>query len=494
MYEILTRLKTQPHLYTRIDISYSPSRPLFAPLIVNLPANGLRLRFDGPDQKLRLIEIIDFSKTQLTYDGKDIVKVSEGRATGNLGSPTSGPSFRYVYDKLLGPAFPGEYVRPESGSNDALGHYILSYPGIAFSFPVPLSAWLSEENFVTVLSSPAAELASSMAIFTGTSWQEACQDLYSRPYLNPRPLVAAGRLKEQQVDEIELIRVTCDGKVRLLRRSASPFEVSLGETSPQDLVAELGPPDAIYTKSDRRLSIHRVLKEDPDRGYAQRDGQLTKYDDASETDQSSSTATTDDSEDGSPSTIGDAVDPSSSNEYFFNYFQHGLDVFISDVSMASPDRHGLNVDASDKAKSGSNRLVATKLILHGNVPGSYPFNRYRRSRWVIDPRIAGFDGLQLDSETPFAEIANTLQLVLQDSARQHADPTVYQRGMPINRDWDSPGSSCELLGGWEEQGSDQKNKSSDANAPAYGNTELFGYPGLIFEVLPNDIVSCLTVY
>jgi hypothetical protein len=29
---------------------------------------------------------------------------------------------------------------------------------------------------------------------------------------------------------------------------------------------------------------------------------------------------------------------------------------------------------------------------------------------------------------------------------------------------------------------------------ALGNTELFGFPGLLLEVLKNDAVSCLTVY
>ena len=29
------------------------------------------------------------------------------------------------------------------------------------------------------------------------------------------------------------------------------------------------------------------------------------------------------------------------------------------------------------------RLVATKLVLHGNIPGSYEFNRHRRCRWDI---------------------------------------------------------------------------------------------------------------
>lgn len=73
------------------------------------------------------------------------------------------------------------------------------------------------------------------------------------------------------------------------------------------------------------------------------------------------------------------------------------------------------------------------------------------------------------------------------------------KGMILNRSWgDSPGSSCELLGGWEENtdmSGMQKtsNESSAMLAPGSGNTELFGFPGMVFEVLTNDAVSCLTV-
>ena len=42
---------------------------------MSLPENGLRLRFDGVDQRLRLIEVIDFRKIKLAYKGSELVKV-----------------------------------------------------------------------------------------------------------------------------------------------------------------------------------------------------------------------------------------------------------------------------------------------------------------------------------------------------------------------------------------------------------------------------------
>ena len=53
---------------------------------------------------------------------------------------------------------------------------------------------------------------------------------------------------------------------------------------------------------------------------------------------------------------------------------------------------------------------------------------------------------------------------------------------------------------WED-GSGPKKKfanassvNTDAGDGSVGNVELFGFPGMIFEVLKNGAVSCLTVY
>lgn len=490
MYDTLSYLKVQAKTFPTIDISYHPSKPVTAPIIVTLSANGLRLRFDGIDQRLRLIEVLNFSKSSLTYDGKDVVKSNDMKPqTEGAGQVSNGPSFRYVYDKLLGPSFPGEYFHPRRGSGETNGKYILSYPGIAFSFTLPASSWLPDENFVAILSSPAVGPASSMVIFSGPSWQETCVDLYSRPCPNPRSSVPVGRSKEPQVDELERIRVSLDSKITLLRRSLPPFEIVLGETTPQDLLAELGPPDAIYAKSDRRLSIHRVLNDESRASSKQRDGPLTKYEESLDTGRSSANTTTDESGDDTRDGVGPSGDGQPENEYFYNYFQHGLDVFVSTAATGPNSRLG----SGERATIGTNvshRLVVAKVLLHGNIPGSYTFNRYRRSRWVIDHQSEAADGQRLDSEAPFATVGSALERLLPASARSSS----RVRGMPINRDWDSPGSSCELLGDWEEEDGNAEQVSQNAAIPANSSTEIFGFPGLIFEVLKNDTISCLTVY
>lgn len=72
-----------------------------------------------------------------------------------------------------------------------------------------------------------------------------------------------------------------------------------------------------------------------------------------------------------------------------------------------------------------------------------------------------------------------------------------QRPMLLNRGSDSPSSSCELLGGWEDgEAGDKSGGGGNLAGPegTFGNTELFGFPGFIFEVLKNKAISSLTVF
>lgn len=501
MHDVLTRLKAQPHIYPTIDVFYSPTEPLAEPVVLNLPANGFRLRFDGPDQRLRLIEINDFTKMHLSYKSLDLVKLPESKPNSTTYSHSNiptGPIFRHVYNRLMGPTFPGEYIPPRNNAEPKKGLYVLSYPGIAFTFPLDDSTWSPEVDFVSLLSSSAASQAQSLAIFNGPSWQEVRQDLFVRPCPNPRSLALSGRGKELHPDEVDLVKIHGGGKIEIIRRSSPPFIITLSETVPQDLVAELGPPDAIHRKSDRRLSIHRTRQRDQTPSEKALGSSPANYDDLIDTDQSSNHTTTDESD------IEDDFSPSNeknddrSAECFYNYFHHGFDIFISYPTLPSPSFPSLQpeTELATSARSTDN-LVVTKVLLHGNVPGSYPFNRYRRSRWRIDVQSIQDTETSLTSERPFNELSGALKSIWKGTYANENEERSLQRGMVLNRGWgDSPGSSCELLGGWEESTDMPKKGSSHPinGTPGLGNTELFGFPGLVFEVLKNDFVSCVTIY
>jgi len=99
--------------------------------------------------------------------------------------------------------------------------------------------------------------------------------------------------------------------------STLSLHIRLGETTAQDLNIDLGTPSRIYYKDDERMAIH------------------------------------------SPS--AHVEDESSSTDYFYNYFSHGIDFLIS----------------------GQTHLVR-KIILHSNVPGSPLFQQYKRCPWEIE--------------------------------------------------------------------------------------------------------------
>jgi isoleucyl-tRNA synthetase len=307
-----------------------------------------------------------------------------------------------------------------------------------------------------------------------------------------------GKGREAAADEIDEIRVLGAGKIELFRRSGVPFGITLSETTPQDLIAELGPPDAIYRKNDRRISIHRAAGVSRPHPMSPPPGSGV---DMPDTDHSSDNSITDDSED-ETSTAANRDSSSLPTECFQNYFHHGFDAFISHPTTPGPAFPGSDL-AEPSLPLSSSHLTVTKLIVHGNVPGSYSFNRHRRSRWRIVSDSAGDEDI-LTSETHYDEISQRLKAVWNDSYSTPGEERALQRGMVLNRGWgDSPESSVEFLGGWEDSaGAGGKHHRSISpgrsggqdGGQGLGNTELFGFPGLLFEVLKNGAVSCMTIY
>ena len=490
LHDIFLRLKAQSNIYPTIEVSYSSADPIQAPVVLTLAYNGLRLRFDGVDQRLRLIEVLDFTKTTVTYKGTELIKASEAIADASTAYARSstGPAFRQVYHKLFGPTFAGEYFPPQSANASEFGTYILSYPGVAFSFAVEHRAWKPSVDFVALLSSSTTKAAHALAIFNGASWSDARLDFFSRPSLNPRSLALGGRGREGNADEIELLKIKGGGYVEVVRRATPSFTLVLGETTPQDLVSQLGPPDAIHRKYDRKMSIHKNRTSSRSNHPPFAAGSPGQFDAYSDTDRSS-THTDYSSPDDDATAEGLFT---ASTECFYNYFNHGFDVFIShpaeSAALASTDA------ATGRVQSVANagQLVATKLIVHANVPGSYEFEKYRRSRWVLDLRIDSLSGTDITSESSFSQASRALEELWQRSDISEDERRTLRTPMVLNRDWgDSPASSFEFA---DLRGSDEQQAEAFGGDTTTGTTQLYGFPRLLFEVLRNDTISCLTVY
>jgi hypothetical protein len=503
LHEVLTTIKAEVRAFPRLQLYHDDLNPIASPIQLVLPDNGLRLQFDGPDQRLRLIEVIEFTKARLVYKDIDVYKPAEGQTS--LAAGPSGPRFRHVYDKLLGPTYGGEYIPPKSQNPDARGTYNLSYPGIAFNFPVQHSAYSPKKDFISLLSSTATGPATSMAIFHGESWQKARGTLFTAIPPNPRSLALAGKGREGGPDEIETIKIHGEGRIEVVRRFSPPFWIVLSETTPQDLIMELGAPDSIYRKSDHRLSIHKDRRTSDASDLSA--GGLTP-DDMLDSDHGSAIGSDpgEEWEDDDEAALEAQEREIAAAEHFYNYYHHGFDLLISQptqISPASPTAERKELDLHDEGEISAqplNHLTVTKIIFHGNMPGSYQFNRHRRSRWTLEHVPSDMYREPLNSEMRFGDISGRLKEVFKPHYDSEEQERLQQRGMALNRGWgDSPGSSCELLGGWDE-GSGKKSRFANPGsgmvegAADVGSVELFGFPGMVFEVLKNGAVSSLTVY
>lgn len=489
LHDILTRLKAEPQRFPKLEVIHSPERPVSDPVCITLPYNGLRLRFDGPEQRLRLIEVVDFTKNHITFKDKDLVRPANS-TTGPPGSPipgesSSGPSFRHVYQRLLGPTYAGEFIPPADGQET--GIYVLSYPGVAFNFPMSAGSYSPDKDVVSLLSASSSQVATSMAIFSGESWPDARPTLWTEVLPSIKSSSVFPRTKDVYPDEVSLIRIHGGGKIQLFRKwTNQSFWIHLGETTPQELVMELGPPNAIYRKNDQQMIVHKMRTGSDARGRP--DGaNPRRRDESTDTDQSSMNTGSDDSDDGEAVDDQDFINPS--KECFYNYFYMGFDVLLSTPvapSQTPPDSK-LETTENGIRSHHSNRLVITKLVLHGNVPGSYEFNRHRRCRWEIE-YLGDPSGDVINSESEFKDIEDRMNQKWEGLyPANQSQPK--QRGMVLNRGWgDSPGSSCELLGGWEESGARRAEANGDST------TTLYGFPGMVFEVLKNGFINTLTIF
>ncbi|KAG6030224.1 hypothetical protein E4U40_008041 [Claviceps sp. LM458 group G5] len=548
LHDVLTRLKSEPQRFPQLEVIYSPEKPVTEPVCVTLPQNGLRLRFDGPEQRLRLIEVVDFTRTHITFKDRDLMKPSPNgtKVSGPSvsGESPMGPTFRHIYHRLLGPTYGGEFLPPPAGSrDDDHGIYVLSYPGVAFNFSLPKSAYSADKDVVTLLSpsSGLGQVATSMAIFSGASWAEARQTLWTQALPSVKQTSVLPRTKDVYPDQVSLVRIHGGGKLDLFRKwTKMAFRIQLGATTPQELVMELGPPNAIYRKNEQKMIIHKMRTTSNGQhgrpsaasgtgtgtgagaGTATRTGTGTgtfqRPENLTDTDQSSMKTGTDDSDNDEDADDPRADNPSASGECFFNYFYHGFDVLLSPATppSAAPPGRCVTDEAENPIQSHpSERLVATKLVLHGNVPGSYEFNRHRRCRWDIayleedaqgegegegeGERVEEKDDPQrITSETRFDEIERRMNEKW-GSAYSAGHKLERQRGMALNRGWgDSPGSSCEFVGGWEEGGGGGGGGGDTGGRrdveSGDSTTTLFGFPGLVFEVLRNNYVNTVTVF
>lgn len=469
--DILSTIAADKDLFTSIDVHFSQSEPLTAPIVVTLPHNGLRLRFDGADQRLRLIEVTDLKKSMLVYKSMELVRSQE------ITSSSAGPAFRRVY-QMFGASYPGEYMPPPAGK--AGGTYVLSWPGVAFNFPLQHSAWSPDKDHVSLLGSQAAGPAAQMAIFEGKTWADTRKDLFLREPTGPRSTALAARPRENLPAEIESAIVEPGKYVILERRQpAPPFTIHLNETTPQDLVTELGAPDATFKPTAKDSTPAQPVHKRT--GSATRPRSGSRLHPGSQPSSYSSTNTDSFETDFDSEDADEDPTERASRATYWCYFGHGMDILVGPPSESESSR------ANNTLPSANPDMVVKRVVIQGNVPGSAAFNRHRRLRWFLELSTTSPDQI-LHSECNFeSELKPHL---LQTFTSAATDPQTAM-GRVINRCWDDPMDSGFFL---PDQDRDEVDDGSTRGGEAWlGNVRLFQFPGVMFEVLQNGAVAGLYV-
>ncbi|GAO49247.1 UPF0183-domain-containing protein [Saitoella complicata NRRL Y-17804] len=398
LYHVLNLLRAGRKSFSGFSVVYSDESLHSSHIIVNIDI-GVRLRFESASQKLRLIEVLDFAGCRMTYNGGEV-------------SRSGKPSFRSVY-KLFGPTYPGDYDEEHE-------QYVVSWPGVAFTFPLPIHLYKKDLDFVSTLSAPSALPATAMAIFQGSNWGEAQAKLGD---IVGRPQSSSSRSRgSQRCGDVERVVVHVGSHAAIETGLDTPTStIYFGSSTVQDVVMELGPPEEVFKKYDNRMNIHRVDRK------------------------------------ASPSSsLGDIEsDDHAEADYFYNYFKNGIDVLFD-----------------------GREHVVKQVVLHGNLPAAFDFQRWRRVQWTaqIPDRDDCHTEDSITSEMEFGQVKTKL-------SRRYGgagDPMILNRGS------NSPTSSCELVGDGEE--------GKEMSNTAWATTELYGWPNMIFEVLRGSGISRLTVF
>lgn len=444
----INRLK---ELNQPLKIAYSALRFLDTPILVTLPKLGVRLMFESSrNQELVLIEVLNFDHLKLTYNGallNDIVyrTPSNDELLGSsdiLGlsdrKQVLPPKLKEIYNKIFGPTYPGA-LHLEKRT------YVLSYPGISFKFRLELAellaklAHLSDNNDIlsklTNWDSAHEIPCESVAIFKGEDYFDFHRRLCatSRKNMSP-PEKKPAQLSVDKVS-VNLERGTAHFTF-LAENEVPPATITIGETTQQDILRLLGPPDGYFNKFDSRLLIHKHLKS-----------------------------------------MSTEPENSGTVQKFHNYFRHGIDFLYN----LNPPLQGGG--------------ILEKIILHnGGIAESLDFMQWNKCNWEItterDHHVMKVDSLMYFNEFGW----DFLDAIKNDKAC----PVLLNRNeSEITNDEDLEIIQVQEL---EKhviftQSSDLIDSKPSNEYKTWGQLKLYGYNRCIWEVLEtNNCVSSVTVY
>ncbi|KNC99074.1 uncharacterized protein SPPG_06021 [Spizellomyces punctatus DAOM BR117] len=214
--EVVERLRGMEGVVPRVECKYGDLNPLDIDIVLNLPANGVCMRFDPKSQCLKSIELYDFSKLSLFYNGVE------------FNSYKVLPTFVHIY-RLFGPIYPGEFCEEKK-------HYVLSYPGISFMFPIP-DKYIPLQNITDLpLSFPdgTTPVLNRIYVYAGAEkWEDAVPPTLS---------------------QLEPITAELNHGIHIPQRDCT---LKFGAPA-QDVLDALGKPEKILEKGEDKMKIFGV--------------------------------------------------------------------------------------------------------------------------------------------------------------------------------------------------------------------------------------------
>ncbi|SGZ51221.1 CIC11C00000003651 [Sungouiella intermedia] len=448
LYVTVNRLK---ELNQPLKIAYASQSFLDTPILVTLPKLGVRLMFESSrNQELVLIEVLNFDHMKLTYNGdllNDIVYTTPSNEELVGSSDILGltdrkqvlpPKLKEIYNKIFGPTYPGVL-------NLEKKTYVLSYPGVSFKFRLELRELLAKVAHLSDKNDILSKLTNwdrahdipceSVAIFKGEDYYDFHRKLraISRKYVAP-PAKKATQLSIEKVS-VNLEEGTAEFKF-LAENETPQAKITIGETTQQDILRLLGPPDAYFNKFDSRLLIHKHLK-----------------------------------------TVSNETENSGSVQKFHNYFRHGIDFLYN----LNPPLQGGG--------------ILEKIIFHnGGIAESLDFMQWNKCNWEISAHRHN-EVMTVDSLMYFDEFSSDF---LDAIKNDKAGPVLLNRNeSEITNDEDL---EIIQVGELDKQvlftqSSELLDSKPSNEFKTWGQLKLYGYNRCIWEVLEtNNCVSTVTVY
>ncbi|KAJ9059407.1 hypothetical protein DSO57_1002405 [Entomophthora muscae] len=329
---VVANLNYNAMLVPTVDFSFDPKEPLSKDFAVQLRNNGLVLYFDPSLQVLKEVVVHDLSRVRISYRGVICSSVDEQLTSARV-------------HQLLGPTYPGHF-------NSTRDQYIVDYPGLSFYFKVPAQS--TEHQLVQ-------ESPLELPGIRAPVCHRICVYIH-RPHLSPSERLSpvnasmpteSAFLSSAVAGHLSRAKILPKVGIYLLAHSCERpilnVWVKLGITTAQDCLADLGSPGKVFYKDDNKMDIHRV-------NITAKSNLNAK---SSPTPSPSSSPASRSTYSSSKQSHHPVTPPT---DYFYNYFDLGLDVLFDGFTHC-----------------------AKKIILHNNFPNHFDFNAYRKCHFEFLP-------------------------------------------------------------------------------------------------------------